>query len=101
MAKDTKGKPGGGKGLATARKAAAPKRDTAGVARKSGDRLALVRELITAWAEKLQTSEGKSGVAELARLIALEKELAESTDTVREIRVTWVEPSPAESSKSE
>jgi len=75
-----------------------------GAAEVGQDRLALVRNLIEAFAKELEGKQRKqrtSGVAELARLLALEKELSESTEAVREIKVTWVESGPAESSKSE
>ena len=65
------------------------------------DRLTMVRKLIVKWATDIQAANGKPGVAELTRLLALEKELSEGRETVREIKVTWVEPSPTESSKSE
>ena len=45
-------------------------------------------------------SQAKSVVAELIRLIALERELAEETEAIREIKVTWVEPSETAPSKS-
>lgn len=65
------------------------------------DRLALVRQLILKLAGELKNETSKSGVTELARLIALEKELADSTESVREVKVTWVEPDPVDCSKSE
>jgi hypothetical protein len=45
-------------------------------------------------------SQAKSVVAELIRLIALERELAEETEAIREIKVTWVDPSETAPSKS-
>lgn len=58
----------------------------------SKNRLKLVRGLITTWSEQLENDKSKSGVAELIRLLALEKELTPSDEAVREIKVTWVEP---------
>lgn len=68
--------------------------------RPSRNRLTLVRSLITQWATKLEENSSNTGVTELIRLLALEKELAGNRQEVREIRVTWVEPT-VESSKSE
>lgn len=65
------------------------------------DRLALVRLLIESWLVELSAKKTKSGVAELVRLLALEKELSASDQVIREIRVSWVEPHTTESSKSE
>ena len=65
------------------------------------DRLATVRNLIGMWEEKLQKEMSKGGVAELIRLFGLEKEMSETRETVKEIKVTWVEPTEPESSKSE
>ena len=65
------------------------------------DRLSLVRSLITKWSQTLEGDLSKSGVAELIRLLGLERELSATGETVREIKVTWVEPTATESSKSE
>jgi transcription termination factor NusB len=63
------------------------------------DRLKLVRAMI----QQCTTVEGagtnKPVVAELIRLLALEKELSEEHQVVREIRVQWVEPTETESPK--
>ncbi len=56
------------------------------------DRLTLVRKLIAKWGNELEREQTKTGVAELIRLLVLEKELASSNETIREIKVTWVEP---------
>jgi hypothetical protein len=63
------------------------------------NRLPLVRSLIEKWAGKMETEgASKTGVAELVRLLVLEKELtASNQEQVREIRVTWVEPRTTES----
>ena len=63
------------------------------------NRLSLVRSLIEKWAAELEKeTASKTGVAELVRLLALEKELtASKQEQVREIRVTWVEPTITES----
>ena len=61
------------------------------------NRLRLVRQMIRQYTDQLSVKDGpKSGVGELIRLIALERELAGETENVREIKVTWVEPKPAE-----
>ncbi len=64
-------------------------------------RLVLVRKLIEKLGNDLEAKVTKTGVAELVRLLALEKELGGGQDTVREIKVTWIEPIATESSKSE
>jgi hypothetical protein len=63
------------------------------------NRLSLVRSLIEKWAAELEKKNAtKTGVVELVRLLALEKELtASKQEQVREIRVTWVEPTTTES----
>ena len=63
------------------------------------NRLSFVRSLIEKWAAELEKeTASKTGVAELVRLLALEKELtASKQEQVREIRVTWVEPTVTES----
>jgi hypothetical protein len=66
------------------------------VARKGG-RIELVRELIEIWATEIVKDPKKTGVAELIRLLSLEKELGGTTEAVKEIKVTWVEPTTAES----
>ena len=68
---------------------------------KKPDRLSLVRSLIEKWSTKIEADVSKAGVTELIRLLSLEKELSETTETVREIKVTWVEPTETESSTSE
>ena len=68
---------------------------------KKCDRLATVRNLIGKWEEKIQEDVTKGGVTELIRLFGLEKEMSETRETAKEIKVTWVEPTEAESSKSE
>ena len=62
------------------------------------NRLTLVRSMIRRLKSELESDKGtsKSGVAELIRLIALEKELSGETEQVREIRVKWVEPKDEE-----
>ena len=74
-----------------------------GAGRTAGkqNRLSLVRSLISKWGKKIEDDVTKAGVTELIRLLSLEKELSETTDTVREIRVTWVEPTETELSISE
>lgn len=68
---------------------------------KDGARLALVRRLIGKWAEYLETQPGKSGIGDLVRLLVLEGEMSESEEEIKEIKVSWVEPSETESSESE
>ena len=61
------------------------------------NRLRLIRQMIRQYTEQVSAEGGpKTGVGELIRLIALERELAGETENVREIKVTWVEPKPAE-----
>ena len=67
----------------------------------NGTRLSMVRDLIEKWSQELAKKTTKSGVAELIRLLALEKELSASNQAIREIKVSWVEPETTESSKSE
>jgi hypothetical protein len=79
----------------------APKQEAKKPRKFSGgplNRLTLVRSMIRRLKSELESGEGtsKSGVAELIRLIALEKELSGETEHVREIRVTWVEPRDTE-----
>jgi hypothetical protein len=64
-------------------------------------RLSMVRLLIDKWSQELTDKPTKPGVAELVKLLTLEKELSASKETIREIRVTWVEPKITESSKSQ
>ncbi len=64
-------------------------------------RLSMVRALIETWSKELEQHKTKSGVAELIRLLTLEKELSVTNQAVREIKVSWVEPKATESSKSE
>lgn len=60
------------------------------------DRLSLVREMILERIAKGRSKDGqRSGVTDLIRLLALEKELSESEQTTQEIKVTWVEPDTA------
>ena len=99
--KKATGKPPNDGRTPAAGRTASPKANPAESTGDSGDRLELVRELILKLAASLKKDTTKSGVAELARLLALEKDLSEGTETVREIKVTWVESGPAESSKSE
>ena len=73
-----------------------PKKDFSG---KPVKKLWMVRKLIRQCFDEATSS--KSGVAELIRLIALERELADETESIREIKVTWVEPSKTAPSKSE
>ena len=61
-------------------------------------RLAMVRRLVDTLSNALDTNMTKTGVAELIRLLALEKELGGDQETVREIKVTWIEPIATESS---
>jgi hypothetical protein len=65
------------------------------------DRLALVRQMIRRCTEEMDkgAASTKSVVAEVIRLLALEKELAEEQEAIREIRVTWVEPTETASSR--
>jgi hypothetical protein len=98
-------KTAGGKPRKPERQTTAPNTGEPEIAKKkltgrAGNRLTLVRKLIAKFAGDLEHGQRQSGVSELAKLIALEKELAESRESVREIKVTWVEPDPAESSKS-
>jgi hypothetical protein len=58
------------------------------------NRLTLVRSMIRRLKNELEEG-SKTGVAELIRLIALERELAGETEHVREIKVSWVEPKAA------
>ena len=101
MNKKATGKPPNDRRTPAAGRTASPKANPTEGTGNSGDRLALVRELILKLADDLKRDTTKSRVAELARLLTLEKELSEGTEAVREIKVTWVESGPAESSKSE
>ena len=65
------------------------------------NRLSMVRMLIDKWSTELGAKPQKSGVAELVRLLTLEKEMSANREMIREIRVTWVEPKRTESPKSE
>jgi hypothetical protein len=82
-------------------KQASQKGGKTSVTRGEKNRLTMVRSLIDKWSEQLGESATKSGVAELVRLLALEKELSASKESIREIKVSWVEPKATESSKSE
>ncbi len=65
-------------------------------------RLAMVTKLIDGVSDKLKDGQlEKSKTAELIRLLALESQMKGKHETIREIKVTWVEPSTTESSKSE
>jgi hypothetical protein len=63
------------------------------------DRLKLVRAMIQQCARVEGGGTNKPMIAELIRLLALEKELSEEQQVVREIRVQWVEPTETESQK--
>lgn len=81
------------KSAAVAKKEEKPKRFSSGPI----NRLRLVRQMIRKLASDATGKDGsKSGVAELIRLIGLERELAVETENVREIKVTWVEPAATE-----
>ena len=92
--------------IATTKKAQRParKREAAPAPAKPRrrNRLSIVRSLIEKWAAELEKETAtKTGVTELARLLALERELtASKQEQVREIRVTWVEPETTESKRS-
>lgn len=60
-------------------------------AEETVDRLALVRRILAKCTEALESeSAPKATVGDLIRLLALEKELA-GDETLREIKVRWVE----------
>jgi hypothetical protein len=107
MATKTGNKPIAGNNRATDESAAGGRRAAASKAGKPPqtddlDRLSLVRGMILDCTVKAHAKGGqRSGVADLVRLLALEKELSESEQTTQEIKVTWVEPDTVESSKSE
>lgn len=75
----------------TRNKAAAPKP-------RRRNRLSIVRSLIEKWAADLEKKPTKTGIAELAKLLTLERELSvKKQDEIREVKVTWVEPKATES----
>ncbi len=72
------------------------------VKRGSLNRLGMVRSLIEKCAAEMEGRKPtKLLLSEFVRLLALERDLAGENEAVREIKVTWVEPSGTESSKSE
>lgn len=57
------------------------------------NRLRLVRQMIRRCVAQMQGKDAmKGGVAELVRLLSLERELADEAESIREVKVTWVEP---------
>ncbi len=72
-----------------------------GATPRKGSRLKMVRRLIAKWAADLEEHPGKAGVTELVRLLSLEKELSETREDIKEIKVSWVDPKSAEPSGSE
>jgi hypothetical protein len=77
----------------TAEKAASTK--------KTKDRSELVSKAIDTFGSKLDKPELKATVADLVRLLQLEKEMEETKEQPTEIRVTWIEPKQPESDSAE
>jgi hypothetical protein len=59
--------------------------------RRTRDKAAFVREVISKIEEKLRTDDTKPSVGDFIRLVQLEKELEEE-EQPKEIQVSWVEP---------
>jgi hypothetical protein len=53
----------------------------------------LLQTAITKMEEKLEAEDFKPSIAEYLKLLQLDQEL--SQDEIKEIKVTWVEPTPA------
>jgi len=49
--------------------------------------------------ERFKADDFKPSVADYLKLIEMEKELADGTEDIKEIRVTWVEPTASDSGK--
>ncbi len=59
--------------------------------RRTRDKAAFVREVISKIEEKLRKDDAKPSVGDFIRLVQLEKELEEE-EQPKEIQVSWVEP---------